>query len=88
MEALRIGLVGYGEVGKILGHALVERKVAWVGAWDRLLRDPAQAPAMRTHAIGAGVEPMASLAALLERADFVIRTWPRRPRSGRTGWPG
>jgi len=72
MEALRIGLVGYGEVGKILGHALVERKVAWVGTWDRLLRDPAQAPAMRAHATGAGVEAMASLAALLERADVVI----------------
>lgn len=72
MEPIRIGLVGYGEVGKTLGRALVERQVAWVGAWDRLLRDPAHAPAMRAHAAGAGVEPMASLAALLERADVVI----------------
>jgi len=72
MEALRIGLVGYGEVGRILGRALVERQVAWVGTWDRLLRDPAQAPATRAHATGAGVEAMASLAALLERADVVF----------------
>ncbi|HSD44847.1 MAG TPA: DUF1932 domain-containing protein [Burkholderiales bacterium] len=69
---MRIGLVGYGEVGKILGRALVERRVAWVGAWDRLLLDPAQAPAMRAHAAGAGVEPTASLAALLQQADVVI----------------
>ena len=72
MNRLRIGLVGYGEVGKILGRALVERKVAWIGTWDRLLVDPGAGPAMRAHAVGAGVEPMASLAALLERADAVI----------------
>jgi 3-hydroxyisobutyrate dehydrogenase-like beta-hydroxyacid dehydrogenase len=46
--------------------------VAWVGTWDRLLRDPAQGPVMRAHASRAGVEPAASLAALLERADVVI----------------
>ncbi len=72
MNALRIGLVGYGEVGRILGRALVERKVAWAGTWDRLLPDPAAGPAMRTHATGAGVEPMPSLPALLERSDVVI----------------
>jgi 3-hydroxyisobutyrate dehydrogenase-like beta-hydroxyacid dehydrogenase len=72
MNPLRIGLVGYGEVGKILGRALVERQVAWAGTWDRLLRDPAPAPAMRAHAAGAGVEAMPSLAALLERSDLVI----------------
>jgi 3-hydroxyisobutyrate dehydrogenase-like beta-hydroxyacid dehydrogenase len=72
MAALRIGLVGYGEVGKILGRALVERQAAWVGTWDRLLPDPAAGPAMRAHATSAGVEPTGSLAALLERADVVL----------------
>ena len=71
-KALRIGLIGYGEVGKILGAALVERKVAWVGTWDRLLGDPATADAMRAHATGAGVEPMPSMQRLLERADLLI----------------
>jgi len=71
-KALRIGLIGYGEVGKILGAALVERKVAWVGAWDRLLGDPGTADAMRAHATGAGVEPMPSMQRLLERADLLI----------------
>ena len=40
-----IGLVGYGEVGKILTAALVERKAGWVGAWDILLADPSTGPA-------------------------------------------
>ena len=69
---VRIGLVGYGEVGKILAAALRERGAAWVGTWDLLLRDPATASAMRAHAASAGVEAMPSLEALLERADVVI----------------
>jgi 3-hydroxyisobutyrate dehydrogenase-like beta-hydroxyacid dehydrogenase len=71
-RALRIGLVGYGEVGKILGSALVERGVAWVGAWDILMPDAAQGPAMRDHARDASIEAVASLAALLARADVVL----------------
>ncbi len=67
-----IGLVGYGEVGKILGAALHARGVAWIGIWDLLLREPATAPAMREHAVRAGAEPMPSLAALLARSDVVI----------------
>jgi 3-hydroxyisobutyrate dehydrogenase-like beta-hydroxyacid dehydrogenase len=70
--SLSIGLVGYGEVGKILAAALVDRGVAWVGAWDLLLRDPAAASPMREHARGTGAEPMPSLAALLARADVVV----------------
>ncbi len=69
---LAIGLVGYGEVGKILAAALVARGVAWVGVWDLLLRDPVSAPAMRDHAARTGAAPMPSLAALLARADVVI----------------
>ena len=36
---LRIGLVGYGEVGKILARALREKGTGWVGAWDVVFRD-------------------------------------------------
>jgi len=52
---LAIGLVGYGEVGKILGAALHARDDAWTGIWDLLLREPETAPAMREHAVRAGV---------------------------------
>lgn len=68
----RVGLIGYGEVGKILARALVQQNLAWVGAWDLLLRDTAQGPAMRAHAQNAGVEPCVSAAALLDRSQIVI----------------
>src|SRR6266571_258581 len=68
---LRIGLVGYGEVGKILARALREQGVGWVGAWDILLRD-SRGGTMKARAKDDGVETCASLAALLERADIVI----------------
>jgi 3-hydroxyisobutyrate dehydrogenase-like beta-hydroxyacid dehydrogenase len=71
-KALSIGLVGYGEVGKILAAALVERDLAWVGTWDILLPDPAAGPAMRAHAESSHVVPASSLADLLARADVVI----------------
>jgi 3-hydroxyisobutyrate dehydrogenase-like beta-hydroxyacid dehydrogenase len=71
-KSLRIGLVGYGEVGRILSAALVERGVAWVGTWDILLPDAAAGPDMRSHAKRAKVEATTSLAALLARADVVI----------------
>jgi 3-hydroxyisobutyrate dehydrogenase-like beta-hydroxyacid dehydrogenase len=69
---LAIGLVGYGEVGKILTAALVERKAGWVGAWDILFADPAAGAAMKAHASRAGVEAVASMAALTSRADVII----------------
>lgn len=71
-RGLRIGLIGYGEVGKIFGDALRAHPLAWLGAWDRLLRQAAQGAAMKRHARRAGIEACASLAALLERAGVVI----------------
>ena len=68
----KIGMVGYGEVGKILARALRDRGLAWVGAWDILFRDAVQGMPMKTHARDAGIEPCASAVALLERADIVI----------------
>lgn len=69
---LRIGLIGYGEVGKIFAQALRERGVAWVGTYDILLKDPAAAPEMRAHAERAGATALDSMAALLDRADVAI----------------
>jgi 3-hydroxyisobutyrate dehydrogenase-like beta-hydroxyacid dehydrogenase len=70
--SLRVGLIGYGEVGKILSRALVGKKLAWVGAWDIMLREPVQGDAMRAHAREAGVDACGSASALLERSQFVI----------------
>ncbi len=69
---LRIGLIGYGEVGRILTQALREKGLAWVGAWDILFRDAAQGAALKARAREAGIEACASLAELLSRADIAI----------------
>jgi 3-hydroxyisobutyrate dehydrogenase-like beta-hydroxyacid dehydrogenase len=69
---MRIGLIGYGEVGKIFAQALREGAAAWVGAYDILLKDPAAAPNMRAHAARAGIAALDSAAALLDRAELVI----------------
>jgi 3-hydroxyisobutyrate dehydrogenase-like beta-hydroxyacid dehydrogenase len=69
---MNVGLVGYGEVGKIFTAALVERKAGWVGAWDVLMRDPAAGTAMKSHAASAGVEAVASMAALTAKADVIV----------------
>src|SRR5690242_983113 len=71
-STLKIGLAGYGEVGKTLCRALREKGLSWVGAWDILFRDPARGRAMREQASKDRIEACESLAALLGRADIVI----------------
>ncbi len=67
---LRIGHVGYGEVGTILAQALKAQRLAWLGTWDILLPDVAKGMAARAGA--AGVEPCESAAALYAKASLVI----------------
>jgi 3-hydroxyisobutyrate dehydrogenase-like beta-hydroxyacid dehydrogenase len=69
---LKVGIVGYGEVGTILSRALSEKKLAWVGAWDLLFRDSIRGPAMKARAREHRVDACESLASLLARADIVI----------------
>ena len=71
-SSLRIGLIGYGEVGKTLSQALARQGLAWIGTWDVLLGDPAEGAAMSAHARQAGVEACGSAAALLERSGIVV----------------
>ena len=53
----RIGLIGYGEVGKIFAAALVgQADVASVGAWDLKFARPDIAAAERDHAARAGMQ--------------------------------
>ncbi len=76
-EALHVGLVGYGEVGKIFTQALAAKKspdgVASVGAWDlRLAAHHPDAAQQRAHAQAAGVTAHASMAELCGAANLVI----------------
>lgn len=67
----RIGLVGYGEVGRILAEDLRARGVAKIVACDLALGGPAEAP-LREHALAHGVALAASHAALAADADLIV----------------
>ena len=72
MSALRIALIGYGEVGGIFGAALAERGVAALTAYDILLDDPAHGETMRAKAARAHVALAASARAAVADADVVV----------------
>ena len=66
----QIGLVGYGEVGRILAEDLCAQGMT-VSAYDLKLDGP-QAAALREHAATQGVTLAASHAELATRADFIV----------------
>jgi 3-hydroxyisobutyrate dehydrogenase-like beta-hydroxyacid dehydrogenase len=66
----RVGLVGYGEVGRILAEDLRTHGVA-VATYDLKLGTPADPP-LRQHAGQHGVALAASHASLVSDADFII----------------
>ena len=69
----RIGLIGYGEVGKIFAAALDGKAgVASVGAWDLKFARPDIAAAERDHAARAGMQVHDSAASLCAASDLVI----------------
>ena len=71
MNLQRIGLVGYGEVGKIFSAGLKPRAQA-MGAWDLKFADPLTRDAERAHAAGAGIAAHGSMKELCEASDFII----------------
>jgi 3-hydroxyisobutyrate dehydrogenase-like beta-hydroxyacid dehydrogenase len=66
-----IGLVGYGEVGRILAEDLRKQDVK-VAAYDLKLRSDQAGGILRDHASSHGVTLAASHADLAAQADFVI----------------
>jgi 3-hydroxyisobutyrate dehydrogenase-like beta-hydroxyacid dehydrogenase len=73
MNLRNIGLVGYGEVGKIFGAALKDQPgVATVGAWDLKFADPATQALEEAHAASAGITAHASMEALCAASDLII----------------
>ena len=73
MHIAHIGLVGYGEVGKIFSASLRgQGGVETVAAWDLKFADPQVRDAQRQHAAAAGVAATDSLRELCGRSDLVI----------------
>ena len=66
----RVGLIGYGEVGRILAEDLRQQNLA-VSAYDVKLGTTVEAP-LREHASSSGVTLVASAADLAVWADLII----------------
>jgi 3-hydroxyisobutyrate dehydrogenase-like beta-hydroxyacid dehydrogenase len=71
MQASRIGVVGYGEVGKVFAAGL-KPSAAEVAAWDLKFAQPATAAAEQGHAQQHGIRACASMQALCEASDLVM----------------
>lgn len=71
MNPQRLGLVGYGEVGKIFSGGLKPR-VGSVSAWDLKFAQDATRQAERAHAAQNGITAQDSMRALCEASDFII----------------
>lgn len=70
MDIGSIGLVGYGEVGKIFGAGL--QRQAAVAAWDLKFARTATREAEAAHARAAGIAVRSSMQALCAGCDLVI----------------
>ncbi len=67
-----IGLIGYGEVGRIFSSSLLEKSGRPVHAWDLKFDAPATRDAELQHAAGAGVVACTSAADLCSRSKLII----------------
>ncbi|MDP3824518.1 MAG: DUF1932 domain-containing protein [Burkholderiales bacterium] len=72
MSVQRVGIVGYGEVGRIFAGGLKNAGVEWVGVWDLKLDDPRQRSELMAVAAKQGVQVCASAAELCAQCTLVI----------------
>jgi 3-hydroxyisobutyrate dehydrogenase-like beta-hydroxyacid dehydrogenase len=71
MDGLRIGLIGYGEVGRVFSAAL-QPTAQWTGAWDLAFDDPARRDEARAHAGANGMAACDDLASLCAQSTLLI----------------
>lgn len=71
MNIRTIGLVGYGEVGKIFGAGL-KPHADGIGAWDLKFAQAATRESETAHARAGGIVAQASMQALCGEADLIV----------------
>ena len=69
---LNVGLIGYGEVGKIFSNGLKAKGLSWVGAWDVIFGDALLGGAQRLHATAHGVEACESASVVCAKATLIM----------------
>ncbi|MBV1733295.1 MAG: NAD(P)-dependent oxidoreductase, partial [Hydrogenophaga sp.] len=67
VDPLRIGLIGFGEVGRIFGAGLNA-----AAAWDLKFADPAQRDEALAHAVAQDMEACDGVASLCARSTLLI----------------
>lgn len=72
MGIASVGLVGYGEVGRIFSDGLIAAGVPSVSAWDLKFDGPATRDEALAHAAQHGVHACGGLADLCQRATLLI----------------
>ena len=71
MKINHLGMVGYGEVGKIITAGL-KSQMQSVSVWDLKFVDAAAKSTELTHAKNAGIEAVDSMQALCQASNFII----------------
>jgi 3-hydroxyisobutyrate dehydrogenase-like beta-hydroxyacid dehydrogenase len=72
VSTINVAMIGYGEVGGILGRALRARGVASVRMYDRLLDDPKRGAAIADRARGDGIVASPTAAEAVRDAHLVV----------------
>jgi 3-hydroxyisobutyrate dehydrogenase-like beta-hydroxyacid dehydrogenase len=72
LPATVVGVIGYGEVGKIFAAALRAAGAQDVAAWDLSFAAAPHGQAQQAHADRAGVRACRSMAELMKRCDLVF----------------
>jgi 3-hydroxyisobutyrate dehydrogenase-like beta-hydroxyacid dehydrogenase len=73
MKLQRIGLIGYGEVGKVFAAGLKSKSgVSAVGAWDLKFSSSLHSATERAHAAQAGIKAHDSMQSLCQDSDFIL----------------
>jgi 3-hydroxyisobutyrate dehydrogenase-like beta-hydroxyacid dehydrogenase len=72
ISKIRVAMIGYGEVGGVLGRALRSQGVASVRMYDRLLDDPKHRAALVQRARGDGIVPSPTATEAVRHADLVV----------------
>lgn len=72
MDSMRVGFVGFGEVGRIFTAEMKAAGVPWVGTWDLKFDEPALHDAMAATAAAHDVVACDGLATLCAKATLVV----------------